>query len=152
MRTTWILISDAHRARCFERDNASQSLTELADFIYPQKTVAQVASGGDLSGAAGKGHGRTGHAGTKFEPQTDEQAKARASFAHQLAHYLNQAVAVHECPAIVLIASSPMLVELRPALSSAAEKVLKRCIASDLTHFSGPELNERVARALQLPE
>jgi protein required for attachment to host cells len=45
-----------------------------------------------------------------------------------------------------------MLGELRPALSSAAEKVLKRCIASDLTHFSGPELNERVTRALQLPE
>lgn len=152
MRTTWILISDAHRARCFERDNASQSLTELADFIYPQKTVAQVANGGDLTGAAGKGHGRTGHAGTQFEPQTDEQTKARASFAHQLAHYLNQAVAAHECPAIVLIASSPMLGELRPALSSAAAKVLKRCIASDLTHFSGPELNERVTRALQLPE
>ena len=106
MRTTWILISDAHRARCFERDNASQSLTELADFIYPQKTVAQVASGGDLSGAAGKGHGRTGHAGTQFEPKTDEQTKARGSFAHQLAHYLNQAVAAHECPAIVLIAGS----------------------------------------------
>ena len=152
MRTTWILISDAHRARCFERDNASQSLTELADFIYPQKTVAQVASGGDLSGAAGKGHGRTGHAGTQFEPKTDEQTKARGSFAHQLAHYLNQAVAAHECPAIVLIASSPMLGELRPVLSSASEKVLKRCIASDLTHFSGPELKERVTRALQLPE
>jgi protein required for attachment to host cells len=152
MRTTWILISDAHRARCFERDNASQSLTELADFIYPQKTVAQVASGGDMTGAAGKGHGRTGHAGTQFEPKTDEQTKARGSFAHQLAHYLNQAVAAHECPAIVLIASSPMLGELRPVLSSASEKVLKRCIASDLTHFSGPELKERVTRALQLPE
>lgn len=151
MRTTWILISDAHRARCFERDNASHSLAELADFVYPQKTVAQVARGGDLTGAAGKGHGRTGHAGTQFEPQTGEHAKARASFAHQLAHYLNQAVAAHECPALVLIASSPMLGELRPLLSVAAQKVLTRCVASDLTHFSGPELKERVTRALQLP-
>lgn len=151
MPTTWILISDAHRARCYQRDRASASLTELADFVAPQKTLAQVANGGDLTGAAGKGHGRTGHAGTQFEPQTDEQAKVRATFARQLAHYLNQAVAAHECPAVVLIASSPMLGELRPRLSAAAQKVLTRSVAKDLTHFSGPELEARVARALALP-
>jgi protein required for attachment to host cells len=151
MHTTWILISDAHRARCFARDPASQSLTELADFIYPHQTVAEVASGGDLTGAAGKGHGRTGHAGTQFEPQTDEHAKARASFAHQLAHFLNQSVEAHECQSLVLLASSPMLGDIRPVLSHAAEKALKRCVAIDLTHFSGHELQERVTRALALP-
>jgi len=151
MNKLWILSCDAHRARCFERDNGDQSLTELANFIFPPKSLPQQASGGDLTGAAGKGHGRTGHAGTQFEPHTDVNTKARISFAHQLAHYLNQAVAAHECPAIVLIASSPMLGEIRPALSYAAEKVLKRCVAIDLTHFSGPELKERVTSALQLP-
>ena len=152
MLKTWILSADAHRARCFERDDDDLSLAELADFVFPKQSVQQAASGGDLTGAAGKGHGRTGHAGTQFEPQTDEHAKARAIFAHQLAQYLNQAVDAHECRALVLIASSPMLGELRPALSSAAAKVLKRSIASDLTHFSGPEVNERVTHALQLPE
>ena len=33
------------------------------------------AGGGDLTGAAGKGHGRTGHAGTQFEPQTRQRTK-----------------------------------------------------------------------------
>ena len=152
MNKTWILISDAHRARCFERDNADASLTELADFVFPAKSLQQVASGGDLTGAAGKGHGRTGHAGTQFEPHTDVSVKARASFAHQLAHFLNQSVEAHECPALVLMMSSPMLGEIRPVLSHAAEKALKRCVAIDLTHFSGPELKERVTRALQLPD
>ena len=152
MNKTWILISDAHRARCFERDNGDQSLTELADFLFPPKSLQQQASGGDLTGAAGKGHGRTGHAGTQFEPHTDGHTKERIGFAHQLAHYLNQAVEAHECPSIVLIASSPMLGEIRPVLSYAAEKVLTRCVASDLTHFSGPELKERVTSALQLPD
>jgi len=151
MNKAWILICDAHRARCFERDNGDQSLTELADFVFPSKSLQQQASGGDLTGAAGKGHGRTGHAGTQFEPQTEDYAKARASFAHQLAHYLNQAVVAHEYQALVLLASSPMLGEIRQALSYAAEKALKRCVAIDLTHFSGPELQERVTRALQLP-
>ena len=151
MNKTWILISDAHRARCFERDNTDQSLTELADFVFPQKSLQQVASGGDLTGAAGKGHGRTGHAGTQFEPHTAVHTKERASFAHQIAHFLNQAIEAHECQALVLLASSPMLGEIRPVLRHAAEKALKRCVAIDLTHFSGSELQERVTRALALP-
>jgi protein required for attachment to host cells len=152
MHKTWILISDAHRARCFERNGSDPSLTELADFVFPQKHLTPGLGAGDLTGAAGKGHGRTGHAGTQFEPHTDAHAKERASFAHQLAHYLNQAVEAHQCPALVLIASSPMLGEIRPALSTAAAKALTRCIASDLTHYTGPELQERVTQALQLPD
>ena len=152
MSNTWILISDAHRARCFERDNTDHSLTELADFVFSQKSLQQAASGGDLTGEAGKGHGRTGHAGTQFEPHTALHVKERASFAHQLAHFLNQSVEAHDCHALVLMASSPMLGEIRPVLSYAAEKALKRCVAIDLTHYTGPELKERVTRALQLPD
>ena len=151
MSKTWILITDAHRARCFERDDTSHNLTELADFVFPKKNVQQAASGGDLTGAADKGHGRTGHAGTQFEPQTDVATKERTSFAHQLANYLNQAVEAHECTALVLMASSPMLGGIRPVLSYAAEKALQRSIATDLTHYTGPELKERITRALQLP-
>lgn len=152
MKKTWILIADAHRARCFERHASDQSLTELADFVLPQKTLQQAASGGDLTGAAGKGHGRSGHAGTQFEPHTEAQDKDRASFARQLAEYLNQAVSQHKCPALVLIATAPMLGELRPLLSTSAHALLQRSVVSDLTHFVGPELKARVTHALELPQ
>lgn len=152
MEKTWILIADAHRARCFERHGADHALTELADFVYPQTNIASAAGGGDLTGAAGKGHGRTGHAGTQFEPHTDVNAKARGSFARQLAAYLNEGVAEQRCSALVLIATSAMLGELRPCLSSAADKMLSRCVTGDLTHYTGPELKERINHALALPE
>ena len=152
MNKTWILITDAHRARCFERRGADHALIELADFVHPQANLASVAGGGDLTGAAGKGHGRTGHAGTQFEPQTEAHAKERGSFARELADYLNQGVAEQRCNALVLIATSPMLGELKPHLSPAAEKALLRCVTSDLTHYVGPELKERVDHALQLPD
>lgn len=152
MEKTWILITDAHRARCFERQAPDHSLIELADFVFPKKNVFSEAEGGDLTGAAGKGHGRTGHAGTQFEPRTDVHAKERGSFAHQIADYLNAGVSGQRCHALVLIATSPMLGELRSCLSPASDKALKRCIASDLTHYTGPELKERVDHALQLPE
>lgn len=152
MEKTWILIADAQRARCFERHAPDHSLTELADFVHPHKNMVSEASADDLTGAAGKGHGRTGHAGTQFEPHTEAHAKERGSFARQLADYLNEGVAGQRCNGLVLIASSPMLGELKPCLSSAADKALRRCVVSDLTHYTGPELRERVNHALQLPD
>lgn len=151
MEKTWILIANGERARCFERA-PDHTLSELTDFVFPRISLTGEAGGGDLTGAAGKGHGRTGHAGTQFEPRTESQDKQRGSFARQLTDYLNDAVATQRCSALVLIASSPMLGELKPCLSIAAQKALKRSVASDLTQFTGPELKKRVDRALELPD
>lgn len=152
MEKTWILIADAGRARCFERHAPDHSLTELADFVHPHKSLTSEVNPDDPTRAAGKGHGRTGHAGTQFEPHTEAHAKERGIFARQLADYLNEGVAGQRCNGLVLIASSPMLGELRPCLSTAADKALRRCVVSDLTHYTGPELKERVDHALQLPD
>ena len=147
---TWILVADAHRARCFEQTALNTALTELADFVYPHSRVTHEGSA-DRSGDAGKGHGRTGHAGTQFEPQTEAGAKERDSFARQLADYLNQGVAAQRCSSLALIATSPMLGALKPHLSSVAGKLLKRSVAMDLTHYQGPELQQRVQEALLAP-
>jgi len=151
MKKTWILIANASRARLLERRSADHALIELADFVYPAKNLIDEAAGGDLTGAAGKGHGRTGHAGTQFEPHTEVKDKARANFARQLADYLNQGVTEQRCEALLLIASSPMLGEIKPLLSSAASSILERAVAGDLTRYQHAELQERVERALQLP-
>jgi protein required for attachment to host cells len=152
MEVTWILIANGERARCFERHAASHALTELADFVCPHTSMAGLAGGGDLTGAAGKGHGRTGHAGTQFEPRTEARAKSRESFAGQLANYLNDGVAAHKCTRLAVIASAPMLGELKPCLNPAAQKALANCVTSDLTRYVGAELKERVDRALRLPD
>lgn len=152
MEKTWILIANSERARCFERQPSDHSLTELTDFVFPHASLGGQAGGGDLTGAAGKGHGRTGHAGTQFEPKTQVEDKARASFARQLADYLNDAVAGKRCSSVVLIASSKVLGEIKPLLNLAASNALKRSIASDLTQFTGLELKKSVDRALELPD
>ncbi len=151
MEKTYILIADAHRARCYERQRPGQVLVELADFVFPQTRRAPETGAGDLTGAAGKGHGRTAHAGTQFEPHTEVPDKERANFAQQLADYLNAAVAEQRCHALVLIATSPMLGDLKPLLTPAAAKALHRTVVKDLTHYTGAELAERVNQALELP-
>lgn len=151
MKKTWILVANGERARCFERHGKGLPLTELADFVHPSLSLAERASGGDHSGAAGKGHGRTGHAGTQFEPHTAADEKERSDFARLLADYLNRGVAGQRCDELVLIATGPMLGALRPGLSPAADKLLGLSVASDLTHYQGSELKQRIDHALELP-
>jgi len=152
MEKTYVLIADAHRARCCERQGSGHLLTELADFVFPHTRLNPATDTSDLTGAAGKGHGRTAHAGTQFEPHTEVPDKERSSFAQQLAAYLNAAVAEQRCQALILIATSPMLGDLKPLLTPAATKALRRTVAKDLTHYTGPELSERVSHALELPD
>jgi protein required for attachment to host cells len=152
MNKTWILVANSHRARCFERHAADHALIELADFVYPKYQPSNDPTAGDLTGLAGKGHGRTGHAGTQFEPKTEDQAKERLRFARNLAEYINKGVTEQRCNGIVLIASSPMLGELKPLLSNATAKALRNCVTSDLTRYTGPDLKQRVDHALRLPD
>lgn len=151
MKKTWILVANSEHARCFERRGPGLALTELADFVHPHLSLAGAASGADLTGAAGKGHGRTAHAGTQFEPHTATDEKERRDFAHLLADYLNAGVADKRCHELVLIASSPMLGALRPCLSPAANQLLGLSVASDLTRYEGQELKQRIDHALLLP-
>lgn len=152
MTRTWVLIADSHRARVFERQASQHALIELADFVYP--STHAMGEGHDGNGGAGsaersKGHGRTGHAGTQFEPQTDQHSKDRRVFSQLLAAHLNNGVASQQCNALVLIAPGPMLGELRPRLSPSAGNALRHTVVSDMTHFEGRELEERVDKVLQ---
>jgi protein required for attachment to host cells len=150
MDTTWVLVANGERARCFERRTEDHALIELADFVHPQSHTGGTAGPGDVSGDAGKGHGRTGHAGTQFEPHTEAHAKERGSFASELAAFLNEGVRANQCDRIVLIASTAMVGEIKPRLNSVAEKALSTTVTSDLTRYTGPELKERVDHALAL--
>ncbi len=142
MDKTWLLIANSERARCFERHAPDHSLTELTDFVFPRASLTDV---------TGKGHGRTGHAGTQFERRTEAQDKSRTSFARELADYLNEAIAAKRYSFLVLIANSPMLGEIKPLLSLGASNTVIRCVASDLTHLTGLELKKSIDHALALP-
>jgi protein required for attachment to host cells len=152
MDKTWILIANGERARCFERQPSDHSLTELTDFVFPRASLSGEAGGGDLTGAASKGHGRTGHAGTQFESKTQADEKVRSSFSRQLSDYLNEAFTAQGCNALVLIANSKLLGEIKPLLNLAASNALEHSIGSDQTHFTGLELKKSVDRALELPD
>lgn len=148
MEKTWVLIANSSRAHCFERQVPDHALTKLKDFEHAPVRLSQETGAGDLTGAAGKGHGRTAHAGTQFEPHTELHAKERAIFSREIADYINEGVATHRCTGLVLIATGPMLGELRALLSDAASKLVRRSVDSDFTAYAGNELKKRVDETL----
>ena len=149
MEKTWILVANAHRARVLEQHGSHNLLTELSDFVHPK---SRASSQGNISGDVGKGHGRTAHHGTQFEPHTEPQDKERLEFARELASYLNEAAHGRSYSQLILIATSPMLGTLRPLLNHAASEMVKRTVSSDLTIYQDRDLKERVDLALALPE
>lgn len=152
MEKTWVLIANAARAKCFERHGPDHVLTELIEFVHPHVLLSERAEVGNLTGAAGKGHGRTAHAGKQFEPHTEAHAKERAVFSRQIADYINDGAANQRFTSLALIATSPMLGDLRSCLSGASKKLVRTSAVSDLTSYVGPELKRRIDEALQLPD
>lgn len=145
METDWVLVANAHRARIFTRRGPGAALTEVASYFFPRQRGAP---GGDPTGDAGKGHGRTAHAGTQFEPHTEVDTVDRHAFARQLADVLDDAVAARRCKRIAMVASAPMLGALRSLLGHAALQALTETVERDLTIYQGADLRQRVDAAL----
>jgi protein required for attachment to host cells len=142
----WVLVGNASRARCFERDPDNNALRELADFVHPQSRLKGVALDDDRGGHAFKGA-----ASTQYESHTDAHVKEHAQFAREIAAFLDAGAGAHRFERLSLIASSAFLGELRSHLSEAARSRVFSSAASDLTSYAGADLEHRVAHALAAP-
>jgi len=148
MKSTWIVLANAARARILEREPDRGRLDELTDLVHPQSREKAVELVSDREGHAQKAHGDPGHAGTAFQPHTEPRQKEHAVFAAEISHYLEAAVTQGRCPGLVLIASDPFLGVLKAHLGGAAARVVSAAIPRDLTSFSGTDLAHRVTEAM----
>lgn len=148
MEKSWIVLANSARARILERDPTDGALAELTDFIHPQSRQKTGELTSDRPGHAQKAHGDPGHASTGFEPRTDLHRKELAEFARQVAHHLDDAVTMHRCTSLVVIASNPFLGELRSHLGPIAQKALALTVPIDLTSVATPDLARRVSEVL----
>jgi protein required for attachment to host cells len=139
----WVLVANAARARCFERDAENGAMRELRSFVHPSSRLPAQDLSHDRGGKAMKSQART-----QFAPHTDPLDKEHVLFARELARHLEQAALAHEFPALTLFASPPFLGELRNHLGPAVQALLRRGVPLDLTRYEGAELEERVAVAL----
>ena len=147
MHKQYILLANSQHARYFERNPANHNLTEITDFVHPLSSQPQrihQAHSSHSSEDNGKGHGRTAHAGTQFEPHTELQDKERHVFAQQLAQFVNTEVYQQRCKDLVLVATAPMIGEITPLLNTTTLKALHQKVTKDFSNFSGVELQRHL--------
>lgn len=143
MHHAWVVVANAARARCFERDPDNGALRELTSFVHPESRQ----KGGDLTGDR-NGQARKSQASTAFVAHTDPLQREHRAFAAELARHLEAESLAHHVDDLALLASAPFLGELRAELGPAAQRVLAASVALDLTTYQGRDLEQRVTQAL----
>lgn len=139
----WVMVANAARARCFERDPENGALREIAGFVHP----ASRQKGSELEHDRG-GMARKSGASTQFAPHTGAHDKQLGLFARELATHLDEAALAHRFGQLVVVASTPFAGHLRAALGASARR-LAAMVPLDLSSFRGAELEGRVTQALQ---
>jgi protein required for attachment to host cells len=145
MKRTWVLVANASKAICFERDEYSSDLRLVSEFEDPLGRSKGSELADDRAGYEPTGHGG---AGSAFEPRTDVRTKQHDTFARRLGDFLNEAVAGHRCDELGIIASNPFLGQLKAHLNPESSKALSRTVPKDLTSYAGDELARRIHEAL----
>lgn len=139
----WVLVANASRARCFEREPSTSRLRELADFVHEESRIKSSQLDDDRPG-----HAMKGHASTQFDTRTDARAKQRGEFARELAAYLDEAALAHRYDRLAVMASDPFLGELRAHLGDASRRLMMTSRSVDLTQVAGHALESRVTSAM----
>lgn len=145
MKTHWLVVANAARARVLEQTDTVGLYNAVADLVHPQSRMKGEQLGSDRPGHAhAEGHGL---AGTSYAPRTDPREREHDRFAREVAAAVNDGVAQDRCAGVTLVASDPFLGHLKSHLSDQARKLLLRTIAADYTTLRDDELARRIAAA-----
>jgi protein required for attachment to host cells len=142
MKSNWVVVANASRARVLEEADAQGTFTHVADLTHPQSRSRGRHLASDRPGhVEGIGHG-LGNAA--YRPRTDPHDREHDRFAREVATTLNDGIARGSCVGLVLVASDPFLGLLKSHLSTQARKALLRTVASDYTALRDNELAPRL--------
>ena len=115
-KTTWLVIADSARARILANTGEGGALVTVS--VHESAAAHELSRdiGSDSPGRSMQSYTGTRHA---IEPKHDPQRERKRHFAAELADELNQAGARHAFDALVLIAPSRTLGDLRQELDKA---------------------------------
>lgn len=147
MTDPWIVIADGQRARIVRLERAPHPrIEEVLPFDWFNAALRAHKPDTDALGSGQAAAGSTIRHGV--EPRSDPRRQLKQAFAAQLAEHLNDAVARHSAPALVLIAAPAALGDIRAALSEAARAQVVREIDKDLTSEPDDKLAQHLAALL----
>jgi protein required for attachment to host cells len=153
MDTTWILISDASRARLFATEGQGKPLQLVQEFEHPESRAANQDLVTDRPGrvqqSAGGGPGSPGGGSrSAMEPQTTPKEVEHDLFARELAGALYKGATGNAYAHLVLAAPPQFLGMLREVIDEPVRKKVSASLDKDYTRLDLRELTERVQGSL----
>lgn len=143
--TTWILVSDAARARLFAGEFPEGEWSQVTDFNHPESR--QPGRAGRTAEPAGRTRQGTGwrRIRSAFDPHTPPKDIEKSRFAVELADYLDRTVAARKFDVLVLVAPPRFLGLLQEQLSDQVLMRVRAAVDKDLTQLTASELRDRLA-------
>jgi len=143
MNNTWILISNASRARLFAQPRKGKAWTMVQEFQHPESRLRGHEIMADRPGRTQQSSATGTRAG--MEPTTPPKDVEAEHFAQQLADVLEEGHGRNAYTELVLVAPPQFLGLLRKSISAQVAKRVSASLDKDLTDVKEGELPERVA-------
>jgi protein required for attachment to host cells len=146
--TTWIVVSNASRARVFSVNGATPAWTLVRELEHP----ASRAKGSELTPTEpGRMKQSAGQGRPAMEAGTPPKEVEAEHFAQELAHLLDKEYDHQAYSQLLLVAPPHFLGLLRKRLNAKLTKHLLASVDKDLTAIEARDLPERLNGALPAP-
>ncbi len=142
--TSWILVTDAGRARLFSTELRENAWNVVEEFEHTEGRETS----SDIENTSPPGRMQQGDAQggrrTALEPRTWPKEVEAEHFAQRLVDFLEAAIAKRDYDQLVLVAPPHFLGMLKKKLGQQAAKKLLLSIDKDLSKFPTAEIRERL--------
>ncbi|WP_043531014.1 host attachment protein [Litchfieldella xinjiangensis] len=135
--TTYIVVSDAARARVFAQ--SAGALQEVDTLVHPE---SQRHAGDLRTGGKGEVDQSVGDGRNQSDASVTTMEKHSMTFAKEVADYLYQARTQHKADEFVLVAAPKFLGDLRDKLDKPTRDLVTREIDKDLSKASETQIAE----------
>jgi protein required for attachment to host cells len=148
MRTIWIVVADASRARIVSKVDAIRGLKVVQELENP---LGRAHNADIVTDKPGHFQKTGSNVGSAMDPHTNPHDQKAVEFAHQLSHLLEEAALRGEFDLLALVAPAHFLGLMREGLMPATKHRLVRHLANDFTRFSLAELEGHISDLVQYP-
>jgi len=146
--TSWILVSDASRAKLYSTELRADDWSHVKSFEHPEgQEMSREIEATSPPGRAQQGQAQGGRR-TALEPRTWPKEAEAERFAQQLATYLEEAIAKRQFDDLVLVAPPRFLGKLNGALGRQAAKHVRATVDKDLSILDAAELQQRLVETV----
>ena len=145
MKTIWVVVADAARARIVASGGANQPFRDIEQLVHGESRLRNTQRVSDRPGRSFDSHGEGRHA---MEPGVDPADQEALRFATDIADRVHQGRVGNDFDSLILVAPPRFLGMLRKALDKESRKLVQTEIDKEFTQLDDEEIHRRIKEFL----